>query len=147
MFKHILIPTDGSELSKSAIEAGVAIAKAFGAKVTGLRTYPCYTISAYGEFGPNDDMVQRNYEASSQAEASSDLDAIANAAAAAGVAFEKVIAEQDQPWKTIVDEAQRRGCDLICMASHGRSGLSGVLLGSETNKVLTHTKVPVFVSR
>src|ERR1700694_3628335 len=102
MFKHILIPTDGSELSRSAIEAGVAIAKAFGAKVTGIRTYPSYTISAYGAFGPDDDVVERNYKASALAGANRDLDVIAKVAASAGVAFEKVIAEQDLPWKTIV---------------------------------------------
>ena len=147
MFKHILIPTDGSPLSASAIKTGITIAKAFGAKVTGIRVYQPYTISAYGEFGPRDDVVEQNYKAAALRAANNDLDVIARAAVGAGVDFDRAIAEQDHPWKTIVDEAENRGCDLICMSSHGRSGLSGVLIGSETSRVLTHTKIPVLVSR
>jgi len=147
MFKHVLIPTDGSALSANAIRTGVAIAKAFGARLTGIRTYPKFTISAYGEFGPSDDVVEKNYKTSVIAAANNDLDVIAKAAVEAGLVFERVVMEENHPWKTIVDQAEKRGCDLICMASHGRSGVAGVVIGSETNKVLTHTKIPVLVSR
>jgi nucleotide-binding universal stress UspA family protein len=147
MFTHVLIPTDGSALSANAIRTAVAVAKAFGARLTGIRTYPQYTISAYGEFGPSDDVVEKNYNAAAVAGANSDLDVIAKAAVDAGLVFERVVMEANHPWKAIVDQAEKRGCDLICMASHGRSGVAGVVIGSETNKVLTHTKIPVLVHR
>ena len=115
--------------------------------MTGIRTYPKYTISSYGEFGPSDYVVDKNYQASRIAEANHDLDVIAKAAVDAGLVFERVIVEEDHAWKTIVDQAEKLGCDLICMASHGRAGLAGVVIGSETNKVLTHTRIPVLVSR
>jgi nucleotide-binding universal stress UspA family protein len=147
MFKHVLIPTDGSVLTASAIKSGIAVAKAFGAKVSAIRTFPPFTISPYGEFGPNDDVAEQEYRERCVSTAESDLAEIGKAAVEAGLSFDKIVLQEKAPWKAIVDEAQARGCDLICMASHGRSGIAGILIGSETSKVLTHTKIPVLVCR
>jgi nucleotide-binding universal stress UspA family protein len=140
MYRHILIPTDGSELAERAVTHGLSLAKFVGAKVTGIIVEERPTAwllaagVAYAEFTEQ----LREYYASA-------LDSLANAAKQAGVPCDTVQVEDIRPYEAIIATATDRGCDLIVMASHGRSGLSAIVLGSVTNKVLTHTKVPVLV--
>jgi len=141
MYKNILIATDGSDLAMNAVRNGVALAKAVGARVTAV------TVSEpFRWFGPGLDAragaVVR--EGASQAAAAA-LDAVVDAAKVAGIACEKVHVEEEVPYKGISDTATAKNCDLIVMASHGRRGISAVILGSETVKVLTHSKIPVLV--
>ena len=131
MYQHILIPTDGSELAERAVTHGLSLAKFVGAKVT--------VIIVEERFGG------WLYTEQIKEHTASVLDRAANAAKQAGVPCDTVQAGVGQPYEAIVATAIDRGCDLIVMASHGRSGLSAVVLGSVTNKVLTYTKVPVLV--
>jgi len=147
MFKHILIPTDGSELSEKVVQDGMALAKAINAKITGVHIFPSHHISPYGEFGPPDDVVEKQMRESAITQGNQYLDRIEAAAKSAGVGFERVLSENDDAWRGIIDAAQKKKCDLILMAAHGRRGLSALVLGSETNKVLTHSKIPVLVYR
>ena len=139
MYQHILIPTDGSELAERAVTHGLSLAKFVGAKVTGIivEERPAAWLLAAGVAFAEFTEQLREYYASA-------LDRAANAAKQAGVPCETVRVK-DVPYKAIIAAATDRGCDLIVMASHGRSGLSAMVLGSVTNKVLTHTKVPVLV--
>ena len=146
MYRHILIPTDGSELAGKAVRHGLSLAKTLGAKVTAL--------TVEGSFDVYRVPVSRLYEMSgafaehterAKAHAQGILDAVAEDARAAGVVCEAIQVEQDQAYQGIIDTAQQRGCDLIVMASHGRSGIAAIVLGSVTTKVLTHTKIPVLV--
>jgi len=147
MYKHILIPTDGSPLSRKAIVNGVKLAKALGAKVTGLFAAPPATPVVYAEFVPIGYMTPQQHAAMIEKTASRYLGVIEQAAKSAGVACECVRVTNDFPADAILAIAKKNKCDLIFMASHGRRGLASVLLGSETQKVLTHSKVPVLVSR
>jgi nucleotide-binding universal stress UspA family protein len=141
MYKHILIPTDGSDLSQMAIEHGIALAKAVGARVTALTvTEPFY---AYA-FEPS---VVEQYKKHVAALATKHLDMAKNAASGSNVPCELVRLEHEYPYRAIIDAAEAQGCDVIVMASHGRKGISAVVLGSETVKVLTHSPVPVVVVR
>ena len=133
MFKHILIPTDGSELTSKAILSGIALAKAVGAKVTGI------TVTVPSEVFAD---TKRTSAAAEQ-----HLAEIKDAAVAAGVAYSVIHAEHEHPYQAIIDAATKIGCDLIVMASHGRRGVSALMLGSETVNVLTHCTVPVLVYR
>ena len=145
MFKHILLPTDGSRLSEKAIKQSVRMAKAFGARITALHVVPKFHAFSYQV-----DMLEATrdeYAAQAAARASEYLDYAQRVARAAGVECDGVRVMADQPFKEIVKLADKKGCDLILMASHGRRGLEGLLLGSETQKVLTHSKVPVLVYR
>jgi len=145
MYRHILIPTDGSELSKLALEEGVALAKALDARVTVITvTTPFHVIT--GDPVMLADTPER-YKEHMAAVAKQYLDKGRTIAAAAGVECDLVHVEHEHPYKAIIDTAQNRGCDAIQMASHGRRGISAVLLGSETLKVLTHSTIPVIVSR
>lgn len=149
MYKHILIPTDGSDLSKKAIKQGVAFAKSLRAKVTAVTVSPTYH-AFFHAFAAEPLMVtdtEQEYRKDSAAQAKKILDVAKNAAKIAGIRFEGVHAVNDQPYKAIISTASRKGCDLIFMASHGWKGLSALILGSETNKVLTHSKIPVLVCR
>lgn len=147
MFKHILIPTDGSAFSEKVVKDGVALAKTINAKITGVHIFPSHHISPYGEFGPSDDVVQKQMRDSATTQGNQYLDRIEAVAKSSGVSFERVISENDDAWRGIIDAAQKKKCDLILMAAHGRRGLSALVLGSETNKVLTHSKIPVLVYR
>lgn len=147
MFKNILIPTDGSELSDKAVQSGVALARAVNARIAGLHVFPSSFGVYYGEAVWVDDKIQTQMRATAESEGNKYLDRIQAAAEAASVAFERILVESDSPWKGIVDTAKRKGCDLIVMAAHGRRGLTAVVLGSETNRVLTHSSVPVLVYR
>ena len=144
MFKKILLPTDGSELSGKAIEGGLAFAKALGASVVGLTVVEPYSYSNLSEYRPAtlDDYEQRVDKA-----AAARLGQIADAAARSGIPVETVTVKSFSPFEAIIETAKDKGCDVIFMASHGRRGLSAVLLGSETQKVLTHSTIPVMVYR
>jgi len=134
MYRHVLIPTDGSELAGRAVRHGLALAKLVGAKVTALTVEPSfdvYTVPASRVYEMSGAFAE--HAARAKAHAQGILDAIAEEARAAGVACETVQVEQDHPYQGIV------------MASHGRSGIAAIVLGSVTTKVLTHTKIPVLV--
>ena len=145
MYNHILIPTDGSELSKMAIYEGVALAKALGARVTVVTvTTPFHVFTA------NPRMVTdtpEQYKEQMADVAGQYLEVAKNIGKAAGVTCDLVHVEHEQPYQAIIDTAQNCGCDVIHMTSHGRHGISAILLGSETLKVLTHSAIPVIVCR
>ena len=140
MYKHILIATDGSDLSEEAIEHGVALAKALSAKVTAVAVLEPPHISGF-EPGVT---AYKEYVTTLAAKY---LRVAKDAATASGVTCDVVQIEHEQPYQAIIDTAEKRGCDVIVMASHGRRGVSAIVLGSETVKVLTHSAVPVVVVR
>jgi nucleotide-binding universal stress UspA family protein len=145
MHKHILIPTDGSELSQKAIEYGLALAKSVNAKATVVTVWaPLYTLAI--EPPLTTDIVEE-YEKQMRQLSAKYLESAKESAVAAGVTCEVLQIEHDQPYLAIIDAARRRSCDLIVMASHGRRGISAIVLGSETVKVLTHSTIPVLVFR
>lgn len=144
MFKKILVPTDGSELSAKAIEGAVEMAKRLGAKIVGVTVIEPYSYATLSEYRPES---FEDYEARMMKTARERLDKLEAAARAANVEVETLIAKSFSPYESIIDTATKAGCDVIFMASHGRRGLGAVLLGSETQKVLTHSKLPVMVYR
>jgi nucleotide-binding universal stress UspA family protein len=145
MFKHVLLPTDGSPLSDDAIRMGVQLARTVNAKVTGFHVMPEFHVVTYKTEMLED--TRQEFARDSKAHAANYLSAIEKAAKAAGVVCETATATNDHPYEAIIKAAKRRKCDLIVMASHGRKGMQAVLLGSETQKVLTHSHVPVLVYR
>ena len=145
MFKHLLLPTDGSALSKAAIERGLQFAKSMQAKVTGVYVMPQFHVLAYQAEMLAD--TEQEFAADCKAHAEQYLAVIGQAAREAGVECSTVAAASDHPFEAIIQTAQDRACDLIVMASHGRRGMRGLLLGSETHKVLTHSRIPVLVLR
>ena len=148
MYTHLLIPTDGSEVAEKAVGAGIEFARSIGARVTAFTAVPEYRLPAPAEVMSHKrvpSMQQHEDWAKHQAEAV--LTAIAKRAADAGVACDSDYALCDRPHEAIVDAAKRNGCDLIFMASHGRSGLSALIHGSETSGVLTGSKIPTLVYR
>lgn len=147
MFTNILVPTDGSKLSQKAMQQAVHLAKLTGAKLVALHVYPKFSGSPYGTFGPAEDVIAEAHARQHAAEAEKLFAAITKLAGVAGVALDTVLVESDDIYKHIIAIAKKKKCDLICMASHGRRGLSGIVLGSETHKVLTHSAVPVLVLR
>jgi nucleotide-binding universal stress UspA family protein len=147
MFQHILIPTDGSKLSDRAAVAAVKLAAALGARVTGLFVAPPATPLVYEHFVPIKYMAPDEHAQSIARASERCLATIRKAATAAGVNCECISVTGDFPADAIVQTAGRRKCDLIIMASHGRRGMAALLLGSETQKVLVHSKVPVLVHR
>jgi len=145
MYTHILIPTDGSELAGKAVGHGIALAKWIGAKVTVLTVLPPFHV-----FTTDVQMIEdtpAQYQARMQKHAEKILVATAQSARAAGVTCDTIAFEHEHPYRAIIDIAESKGCDLIVMASHGRHGISALVLGSETVKVLTHCKIPVLVHR
>ena len=147
MFKHILIPTDGSKLSEKAIHAGVELARVHGAKVTGFFAAPAPTPLVYGDFMPVGYMPPDQHEALIEKASKRHLAVIERAGREVGVEVNSMLVTSEFPADAIVEAARQQHCDLIFMASHGRRGLSGILLGSETQKVLTHARIPVLVHR
>ena len=145
MYKHILIPTDGSDLSNKAIRHGVALAKTINAKVTGITVTVPFHVFAVDPETVTD--TPDSYGKRMSAAATKYLTQVKDAAAAAGITCSVIDAEQENPYSAIIDAANKNACDLIVMASHGRRGVSAVVLGSETVKVLTHSKIPVLVCR
>jgi nucleotide-binding universal stress UspA family protein len=148
MFRHILIPTDGSKLAAKGARAGVKLAKALGARVTGVYVIPPYLPTMYGELGiPAQAHAQRNYRKNSEKAARQALAAVEIEAQTEGVACATTFVSDPQPWGGILRAAHARKCDAIAMSSHGRGGLGGLLLGSETQRVLSRSKIPVLVIR
>ena len=144
MFKHILLPTDGSDLSKKAVAAAIEFAQVIGAKImvfTCMEEYPFLVSADAGH------QTRREFEAHAGSGARARLNQIVVAAQAVGVACSTDMTTSTTPYKEIVEAATRHGCDVIFMASHGRRGLAGLLVGSETQKVLTHCKIPIVVYR
>ena len=147
MYKHILLPTDGSPLSKKAIKNGIALAKVLRARITGFYSPEQYEVLAYGEYFPPNLISRAEWDERSKATAENYLSVIEKAAKAAGVPYQAYYKEGMSPWQAIVDAAQRKKCDLIFMASHGRTGIPGILLGSQAAKVLSHSKIAVLVHK
>ncbi|MBI4293149.1 MAG: universal stress protein [Betaproteobacteria bacterium] len=148
MFKHILIPTDGSAVANKAVKAGIQLAKNLGAKVTGYYAIETLPTEIYGEgyLISNSKMV-KSLQQRARDIGKKHLENIAKVAAAAGVPFGEVMTLAETPYDGIVEAAKKQKCDAIFMASHGRSGLADLVLGSVTRKVLTHSKLPVLVYR
>jgi nucleotide-binding universal stress UspA family protein len=144
MFKHLLIPTDGSELSHKAMQGALELATALKARVT---AYVCLEQYPYTPFSEIVVEAPQAFQERVEDQARIYLKEVADAAQAVGVACHTDMTTFAAPYLGIIDAAERHGCDAIFMASHGRRGLSSLLLGSETHKVLTHTAIPVVVFR
>ncbi|PLZ02109.1 universal stress protein UspA [Burkholderia sp. WAC0059] len=144
MFKHILLPTDGSDLSRKAVDGALDFARTVGARVTAYACLPQYPCSPYSDVAiePPGDFQRR-----SEHEARTHLSEVEEAARHAGVDCRSRTSVHPSPWLGIIEAAEHGGCDVIFMASHGRRGLGSLLIGSETQRVLSHTKIPVIVYR
>jgi len=144
MFQHILVPTDGSPRSEKAARDAVALSRALGGRITALTVKPEFHVFTLRPSEIEDtrgdawdvDLHARNF-----------LDAVQRIATEAGVPCQGITATSNHPWKAIVDTARTQGCDAIAMATHGRSGVAEVLLGSQTQRVVAHATVPVIVYR
>ncbi len=147
MFKRILLPTDGSPVSRKAVKQGVTLAKTLGAKVIGFFSPEDYRALPYSEYVPPGLMSEEEFQAQATKTAEKHLAYIEKTADVEGVPYEGFYLVGIAPWETIIAAAKKKKCDLIVMGSHGRSGLAGLVLGSQTTKVLTHSKVPVLVAR
>lgn len=147
MFKKILVPTDGSQLSADTAKRATAFAKETGAQVIFFFAKPEYPVAFYGEGALIDPTTPEQFSEMAEKQAREILDACETQARGDGVAASSVCVTSDVPYEAIIEAAASTGCDLIFMASHGRKGISGLLLGSETQKVLTHSKIPVLVYR
>jgi nucleotide-binding universal stress UspA family protein len=145
MYKNLLIATDGSELAGKAVTHGIELAKALGAKVTAVIASEPWTVFATGEIGAS--FPVEEYERAAQANATSALADVADRAKAAGVPCVTKYLKDQFPADGIIAAAKEAGCDLIVMASHGRSGVARLLLGSQANKVVTHSHIPVLICR
>jgi nucleotide-binding universal stress UspA family protein len=145
MFRHLLVPTDGSTLSEAAIQMTVTLAAESGALVTSLHVIPEFHVLAYGTemIADNEDRIIQT----ARQRAEDYLGVIKKAAGQAGVECNTVSESRAHPYEAIISVAAQQNCDLIVMASHGRSGMRAFLLGSETQKVLTHSSIPVLVVR
>jgi nucleotide-binding universal stress UspA family protein len=144
MFKRILIPTDGSDITAKAVDAAVRLAQSVGARLYAISVKEPFPYSAISEMQPTP--PQEFYDAQERI-AAKRIQAVRDAAASAGVACDAHTVEALHPWEAIIEHAQRMECDLLVMASHGRRGVTALLLGSETQKVLTHSTIPVLVVR
>jgi nucleotide-binding universal stress UspA family protein len=147
MFKRILIPTDGSPVAENAVRAGVALAAEIGAKVIGYCAHEPAPPHIYGDGNLADKRIVAQFERRARAHAERFVQEIGAAAKAAGVTFEALVVKHPVPYKGIIDAAKKQKCDAIFMASHGRRGLTALILGSVTQKVLAHSKIPVLVFR
>jgi nucleotide-binding universal stress UspA family protein len=148
MFRHILIPTDGSRLATPGIRAGVRLARALGARVSGVYVMPPLPFRGYDENAPlYAGLSMRDWRKHYRNAARNALAMVESEARAAKVPCNTAVARQAWPWKGILGVARSKKCDAIVMASHGRGGLGGLLLGSETQRVLAHSRIPVLVTR
>ena len=144
MYKHILVPTDGSDITGKAIESAVVLARLAGAQLTALAVKEPFPYSAISEMQP---VPPQEFFDAQERIAVQNLQRVKAAAETAGITCMAVSVEALHPWEAILDQAKTDGTDLIVMASHGRRGVSALLLGSETQKVLTHSTIPVLVVR
>ncbi len=148
MYKHILLPTDGSKLSEKAVKQGIRFAKSIGAKITAINITPEFQMAMDEGFViPNASLLKKRFEEATEKRSKQLLDEVKADARAAGVDCDGVSVISGVPYEAIIRHAKKEKCDLIMMASHGRKGLSSILLGSETAKVLTHSTIPVLVVR
>jgi nucleotide-binding universal stress UspA family protein len=147
MYQHILITTDGSELAEHGVTTGLALAKSLGAKVSFIVVEEPFDWHRFSDMTGQLPEDLQKYVEQHKMHPKSVLDRVANEASRAGVSCETIHAESGHPHQAIIAAAEDKGCDLIVMSSHGRSGLAGLLIGSVTHKVLTHTKIPVLVCR
>lgn len=147
MFKHILVPTDGSDLSVETVKRAISFARESGAHITFFYAKPEYPVAFYGEGAFIDPTTPEKFAEMADQQAQEILSACEQLARDGNVAATSLAVTSDIPYEAIIAAASSAGCDLIFMASHGRRGISGLLLGSETQKVLTHSKIPVLVYR
>jgi len=147
MFKHILLPTDGSKLSGKAVKRGIDLARKSKARVTAIHVIPEFKLMVDDGITMLSPTLKKRFEDEGRKRAQKMLDDIAKQARARSVRCTTLCLAGDSPYLQIISAARRNKCDLILMASHGRRGLSSLLLGSETAKVLLHSKVPVLVVR
>ena len=147
MYRNILVPTDGSKLSLKAAAHAIDLAKAIGAGLTGFHASPDFPLPVYADGVVFEPLSRKEYAAQCKEEADRILNAVAVKAQAAGIAFTSVSTISSSPWEAILAAAKKQKCDAIVMASHGRRGVAALVLGSETQKVLTHSKLPVLVVR
>jgi nucleotide-binding universal stress UspA family protein len=146
-YQHLLVPSDGTQLSNQALEQGIFLAKALGAKLTLLHVQAPLPIPLIGMGDMLDPATVESLSATAARETERIVNEAKVAGEAAGLQIRTEVVKQDLPYRAIVEAARRHGCDLIVMASHGRKGLSGLLLGSETQRVLLHAPIPVLVVR
>lgn len=147
MFKHILVPTDGSELSQAAVQQAVRFAGSIGAHITFYYAKPDFPMPIYGEGALIDPTTPEQFAQSAEEEAQEILGRAGAIAQAAGVIADVDADVCEAPHEGIIEAVQRHRCDLIFMASHGRRGIVGLLLGSEAQKVLSHSTIPVLIHR
>ena len=147
MFKHILVPTDGSTLSLRAAKNAVRFAQVHGARITAFYAAPDYHPNTAGDYRPANFVPLAVFEKQIQKTADKYLGQVKKMAAVMQVPCAGLYVTSDSPYQAIIKAAKANKCDLIFMASHGRSGIAGLLIGSETTKVLTHCKLPVLVYR
>ena len=147
MFKHILVPTDGSKLSLKAVDVAADLANATNAQVSVLYVSPSYPTMVGGDGYMIAPITLKNWDISIANGAARVREQVEKRATTKSVAVQFLSVTIDQPYLGIIDVAKRKKCDLIVMASHGRRGISALLIGSETTKVLTHCKIPVLVCR
>jgi nucleotide-binding universal stress UspA family protein len=149
MYKHIMLPVDGSELSRKAEKKCFALAKFMGAKVTAIHVVSHFYLHLQRWGAPRSvfTKIEKEHEAEASENARKMISELEARAKAEGVKCDGLVVVGDQPYEEIIKSAETRKCDLIMMASHGHKGLNAVLLGSETVKVLTHAKIPVLVVR
>lgn len=144
MYKHILVPTDGSDITDKATTAAIGLAKALGARLRTITIKEPYPYSALSEIRP---VPPQEFLDSKEQLAQRNVQKVVSACKDAGLDCEAVTVEGNHPHEAIIEHANRHGCDLIVMASHGRRGMQALLLGSETQKVLTHSQIAVLVVR
>lgn len=144
MYRHILVPTDGTDITAKAVTSAIGLAKALGAQIDTLSCTDPFPYSGISEIQP---IAPQEYLEGQQHVARQRVQAVASACEAAGLGCSTHVVEALHPYEAIIDHAKARGCDLIVMASHGRRGVSALLLGSETQKLLTHTQIAVLVVR
>jgi nucleotide-binding universal stress UspA family protein len=144
MYKRILVPTDGSDITGKAVQSAIAMAKLTGAELFGIGVKEPFPYSAISEMQP---VPPQEFFDAQERIAAGNVKALVDAATAAGVKCQGHTVEALHPWEAILDHAKDQGCDLVVMASHGRRGVQALLLGSETQKVLTHSTLPVLVVR
>jgi nucleotide-binding universal stress UspA family protein len=147
MYNHLLVATDGSRLSAKAVTHAIALAQALSAKLTAFYASPDYPMPAMADGVVYDPVSRDEYAKAAKKDADRILSAVKVKAEAGGVACDLLHAFDNAPWEAILAAARKAKCDAIVMASHGRRGITAMLLGSETQKVLTHSKLPVIVVR
>jgi nucleotide-binding universal stress UspA family protein len=145
MLAKMLVPTDGSELSMKAVHGAVELAKKLGSSLVGMTVCEPYPLPHMARHSPIESHA--HYEERVREEAAARLVPLTDAAKAAGITVTTLVVSSVSPFEAIIHAAEEHGCDSIVMSSHGRRGISGLLLGSETQKVLTHSKIPVLVLR